>query len=108
MKLSEFPKKQPYSMTEYRLFETLPKSGKRIGSADIVKKRGDAWDVKFPLKNVTVTMNLLITKVDANKEPFRIAKEGKYPGHPEVEYWLEPRSVRKKAPLPRRKKANGK
>jgi len=106
MKLSEFPKNAPYSMTEYHLFETLPKNGRRIGSAEIVKARGDDWDVKFPLKNVTVTMNLLITKVDANKEPFRIAKEGKYPGHPEVEYWLEPRKAKKRPLL--RKKANGK
>ena len=107
MKLSEFPKKAPYSMTEFHLFETLPKSGKRIGSAGIAKARGEDWDVKFPLKNITVVMNLLITKVDANDEPFRIAKEGKYPGHPEVEYWLESRKRAKKA-LPRRKKANGK
>jgi len=101
MKLSEYPKKQPYSMTEYHLFATLPKNGRRVGSAEIVKARGADWDVKFPLKNVTVIMNLLISKVDANDEPFRIGKEGKYPGHPEVEYWLEPR---KKT----RRKANGK
>ena len=101
MKLSEFPKKRRYSMTEYHLFAALPKDGRRIGSHDIVKKRGDAWDVRFPLKNVTVTMNLLIDKVDANDEPSQIMKEGKYPGHPEVEYWLQPR---KKS----RKRANGK
>ena len=125
MKLSEFPEKAQYSLTEFRLFETLPKDGTRIRTTDIAEKRGDGWDVQFPLKNITVVMNLLISKVNANKEPFRIAKEDKTVGHPFVEYWLEPRSkymadkeyapLKKrihyrdtKRPLPRRKRANGK
>lgn len=32
MKLAEFPKKVKYSMTEYHLFETLPKRGRRIAA----------------------------------------------------------------------------
>ncbi len=91
MKLAEFPKKVRYSMSEYHLFDKLPKGGRRIDSAEIAKARGNKWDVKFPLKNVTVTMNVLIRKVDANREPFRIKKEGKYPGHHKVEYWIERR-----------------
>jgi len=112
MKLSEFPKKVRYTMTEYHLFATLPKTGKRVDSAHIVKERGDEWDVKFPLKNVTVHMNRLIDKVDANKEPFRIMKDGKYPGHPEVEYWLEERAATPKAAMRAKrrteKRVNGK
>lgn len=98
-KLSKFPKVR-YTMTEYHLFETLPKrAGQRIGSHAIAEARGgEEWDVKFPLKNITVTMLRLIDKIDANKEPFRIRKNERIPGHPHVEYWLERRS----------KKANGK
>jgi hypothetical protein len=98
MKLTEFPKIR-YTMMEYHLFSSLPKNGKKVGSADIAASREamGAWDVKFPLKNITVTMNRLIEKIDANKEPFRLVKDAKYPGHPEVEYWVEPRAVRRKA-----------
>jgi hypothetical protein len=91
-KLSEFPKKVRYTMTEYHLFETLPKrAGKRIGTHAIAEARGEGWDVNFPLKNIAVTMNRLIDKIDANKEPFRLKKETRIPGHPHVEYWLERR-----------------
>jgi hypothetical protein len=91
MQLSEFPKKVRYTMTEYHLFATLPKNGKKIGSIDIAEARGDDWDVKFPMKNVTVTMNRLIDKIDLNKEPFKICKTEKAPGQRRVEYWLEAR-----------------
>jgi len=99
--LTKFPKNVRYTMMENHLFDMLPKNGKRVSSADIAdgRKALGKWDVKFPLKNITVVMNNLIEKIDANRETFRLAKDGKYPGHPEVEYWLEPRS---------KKKANGK
>jgi hypothetical protein len=88
---------------ETHIFSKLPKRGRKVGSADIVEYRKmlGYWDVKFPLKNITVTMDRLIKKIDANGEPFRLAKEEKYTGHHKVEYWLEPRT---KA----RKKRNGK
>jgi hypothetical protein len=101
MKLTRYPPKAPYSMSEHHMFDTLPQNGSPVTSNDIADALGDGWSVRFPLKNVTVTMNLLIKKVDANKEPFQICKDGKYPGHPMVEYWLEKRK-------PHRKKANGK
>ena len=110
-KLAQFPKSVRYTMTEYHLFATLPQNGRPVGSVDIYKarvKHGE-WDVKFPLKNVTVQMNRLIDKVDDNDEPFRIYKGKKKmkktqplpPGNTPVEYWLAPRSQKKK-------KANGK
>jgi len=101
MNLAEFPASVRYTMTEYHLFATLPKNGRKVGSADIAAARGKDWDVKFPLKNVTVTMNRLIEKIDANKEPFKICKIDKSQGHNMVEYWLEPRKRT-------RRKANGK
>lgn len=88
--LTKFPANR-YTMMENHLFDKLPKNGRRVGSADIAKMReqmGD-WDVKFPLKNITVTMNRLMEKIDSNNEPFRIAKAGKEEGHHMVEYWVE-------------------
>ena len=96
--LTKFPNIR-YTMMENHLFDKLPKNGKKVGSADIVKMREEMgeWDVKFPLKNITVTMNRLMEKIDDNGEPFRIAKSDKAPGHHMVEYWLEARTpVRKK------------
>ena len=91
-KLTDIPKIR-YTMTEYQLFASVPKTGKKVSSTHIAEARQKlgGWDVKFPLKNVTVTMNRLIDKIDANREDFRLRKEDKYPGHPEVEYWIEPR-----------------
>jgi hypothetical protein len=106
MKLTQF-KKYPYTATEMCLFDALPRSGKRVGSGHLAaarEKQGN-WDITFPLKTVTVTMTRLIEKVDANREEFRICKEGKYQGHPEVEYWLEPRGVKRRQPLAARSRA---
>lgn len=90
MRLTEFPKVR-YTMMEYHLFDMLPKNGKPVDSntlADARKKLG-AWRAKNPLNVITVTMNQLIDKVKVNREEFRIKKDGKRKGHPEVEYWLE-------------------
>ena len=102
MKLTRFPETR-YTMMELHLFDKLPKTGRKFDSADIVKMREDMgdWDVAFPLKNITVTMNRLIDKIEANGEPFRICKDGKRTGHHKVEYWLEQRTEKKR-------KANGK
>jgi hypothetical protein len=100
-KLTRFPETR-YTMMESHLFDVLPKNGRKIDSAAIVKLReemGD-WDVKFPMKNITVTMQRLIDKIEANGEPFQIVKDGKRTGHHKVQYWIEPRK-------PARKKANG-
>jgi hypothetical protein len=89
--LSEYPKKA-YTLTEHRMFDTLPKRGsKRVGTADIAHSRGNNWQVKQPLKHIAVTMARLIEKVDINKEPFRICKNEREPGQNRIEYWLEPR-----------------
>ena len=98
MELTKFPKVR-YTMMENHLFAKLPKNGRKVDSADVAemrKKMGD-WDVKFPLKNITVTMQNLINKIDKNKEPFRIIKEDKVPGQPTkgVVYWVEKRGSRK-------------
>jgi len=105
IELTKFPKIR-YTMMEAHLFDKLPKNGRRVGSAEIVKMRESMgeWDVKFPLKNITVTMNRLMQKIDDNEETFRIAKEAKYAGHHMVEYWLEPRTKHKRLP----RKRNGK
>jgi hypothetical protein len=90
MRLTEFPKVR-YTMMEYHLFDMLPKNGKPINSnalADARKELG-AWKAKHPLNVITVTMSRLINKVKINREEFRIQKDGKRKGHPEVEYWLE-------------------
>ena len=96
--LSKFPSNR-YTMMENHLFDKMPKNGRKVGSAYLVKKRvemGD-WDVKNPLKNITTVMQRLLDKIDENEEPFRIAKHGKEEGHHMVEYWLEERApVRKK------------
>jgi hypothetical protein len=101
--LTKFPSNR-YTMMENHLFDALPKNGKKVNSADIVMMRRDMgdWDVKNPSKNITTVMQRLLEKIDENKEPFRIAKEGKYEGHHMVEYWLEER-----APVRRKRKANG-
>jgi hypothetical protein len=111
-KLSQFPKNVRYTMTEYHLFATLPQSGRKVGSADIVAARAKhgEWDVKFPLKNVTTQMARLIDKIEDNDEPFRIYKgrqeETNGPGNIPVEYWLAPRGREQKKK--KKKKANGK
>jgi hypothetical protein len=102
MQLTKFPKIR-YSMTETHLFAKLPKNGRKVGSAKIAEMRADMgdWDVKFPLKNITVTMNRLMEKIDDNEEPFQLLKEDKRTGHHKVEYWL----AKRRKP---RKKRNGK
>jgi hypothetical protein len=97
MQLTEFPKRR-YSMLEYRVFNMLPKDGSRIRSRDLAAERDEmgVWKAKNKLNIMTVVMANLTEKVKANKEPFRICKEGRYPGHPEVEYWVEPREAKSK------------
>jgi hypothetical protein len=99
--LTKFPRIR-YTMMENHLFDKLPKNGKWFNSADIVKMRESMgeWDVKFPLKNATVTMQRLLQKIDDNGESFQITKADKEPGHHLVEYRLEPRSRK-------RRRANG-
>jgi len=108
--LTKFPEYR-YTMMESHLFDRLPKNGKKVGSAEIVAMREDMgdWNVKFPLKNITVTMNRLREKIEDNGEPFCIMKDDKAPGHHKVEYWIEARKTahRKKGSLARRRK-NGK
>jgi len=89
MKLSEFPPVARYTMNEFHMFARLPQNGRKVDSHTIAQYRGDDWDVKHPIKNVTVVMNRLIKKVEDNKEAFRIRKEPKRTGHHKVEYWLE-------------------
>ena len=85
-------------MTEYQLFELLPKDGERISGYDLADARVKLgnWDVAHPINNVTVVMNRLIEKVKTNKEPFRIGKGGQEAGHHITEYWLEPRAQKKR------------
>ncbi len=94
IKLSEEPKVR-YTLSEYSLFDSLVQRGRgrKITSSEIAEARRKLgpWNATNPLNVVTVTMNRLIDKVEANKESFRICKDGKYPGHPVVEYWLEDR-----------------
>jgi hypothetical protein len=101
--LTRFPPIR-YTMLESHLFDKLPKNGRKFGSDDVVKMREGMgeWDVKFPLKNATVTMQRLMDKIDDNEEPFRIVKAGKEAGHHKVEYWLEART-----PVRKKRKANG-
>jgi hypothetical protein len=87
--LPEFPKKRRYSLTEHRLFDLLPQDGSKVLTSELVAGRGEGWKVQFPMRNVTVTMDVLSKKIKDNREPFRIKKEGKRRGHMECEYWLE-------------------
>jgi len=93
MKLTKFPKKSRYSILESYMFNLMPKNGKKVSSRKLAEGRASmgAWNVDNPLNTVTVTMNKLIRKVQANKEEFIIKKDGRRPGHTEVEYWVEPR-----------------
>ena len=106
--LTKFPAIR-YTMMENHLFDMLPKDGRRedrkVDSAYIVERRqklGD-WDVVNPRKNITTVMQRLLEKIDANEEPFRIAKADKTTGHHTVEYWLEERP-----PVRKKRKVNGK
>jgi hypothetical protein len=96
MQLSEFPRVR-YTMMEYHLFNMIPKSGKTITSTEIANARDKLgkWDVKHPLQIITTMMDRLAGKVQDNREAFRIRKDGKYPGHPTVEYWIEPMAKKK-------------
>ena len=95
IKLAEFPKVR-YTMMEFHLFKSLPKSGRKVGSAEIARAREKLgnWDIKHQLNTITTTMNRLMDKVETNGEPFRIMKDGKRTGHHEVEYWVEIRKKR--------------
>jgi hypothetical protein len=88
--LTKFPKVR-YTMMELHMFDTMPKDGTKVRTADIAAACAEigGWKVKYPLKNVTVTMNRLMGKIKLNREKFRLAKAGKRPGHSEVEYWIE-------------------
>lgn len=90
MKLTDFSKVR-YSTLEHRVFATLPKNGRKVSSKDLADARaklGD-WNVKHPLNIITVVMSNLMRKTKKNREPFVIRKDGKRPGHPEVEFWIE-------------------
>jgi len=92
IKLTPIPARR-YTITEIQFFNSIPKNGRKVKSQDIVDARmklGD-WDVKYPHKNVSVTMNRLIEKVEENDETFRIFKEARYPEHDRVEYWIGPK-----------------
>ena len=107
-KLTKFPETR-YTMMESHLFDKMPKNGKKVGSAEIVKFRQDLgeWDVKFPLKNITVTMNRLIDKIESNDEEFRILKDDKRTGHHKVEYWVVPKAEALKEARNARRRVNG-
>lgn len=92
MKLTDYPK-HSYSLLEHRLFDMLPKDGQRIFSTELANARAAAgrWSATNKNNTITVTMNKLIKKVQANREPFRVKKAGKRRGHHVVEYWIEPR-----------------
>jgi hypothetical protein len=101
-RLTPFPKTS-YTQMEFHLFNMLPQNGRRVTSNDIANMRKELgnWDVAHPLATITVTMNRLIDKVKTNREPFRILKEGKYQGHAEVEYWIEPKENAEEVAKPR-------
>lgn len=91
MELTKFAKIR-YNPTELYLFDMFPKNGRRFNCNDVVQMRQSLgkWDVKSPHKNAATVMSILIDKIVANKEPFRIYKDDKRTGHHRVEYWLEP------------------
>ena len=101
--LTKYPL-QPYTTLENRLFDWLPRNGKKVGSDYFVQKRKELsdWDVANPRKNITTMMQRLLDKIEENGEPFRIAKTEKAPGHHKVEYWLEERP-----PVRRKRRVNG-
>jgi hypothetical protein len=101
--LTKYPP-QPYTTLENRLFDWIPRNGKKVGSDYFVQKReelGD-WNVANPRKNITTMVQRLLEKIDENGEPFRIAKAEKTTGHHKVEYWLEERP-----PVRKKRQANG-
>jgi hypothetical protein len=95
MQLTSFPKKK-YSMLEYHVFDMLPKRGRKVKARELVEARLrlGPWKAKNKMNVINVVMNNLIEKVELNNENFRIRKEERYPSHPEVEYWLEPKKKR--------------
>jgi hypothetical protein len=86
-----------YSHYEYRLFNSIPQDGSKIGTRELAeaRRRLGNWDVNEPLKNISVMMNKLIAKIDDNNEPFQIVKDLRRPGHNEVKYQLIVRSQKK-------------
>jgi hypothetical protein len=95
--LTQFPVVR-YTLMEYHLFDILKDYGTRVTTnkiADARRKLGN-WDVAFPLNTISTTMSRLIDKVEINKEKFKICKDGKRPGHLEVEYWIERKKKKKK------------
>lgn len=96
--LTEFPVDgKRYSLLQYRLFEALPKDGRKVGTKELVLARMDLgpWDVKHPRNVISAVMDKLIDKVEINNEAFIIHRsktEGS--NKRDVLYWITPRRHR--------------
>lgn len=76
-----------YSHGQRTLFALLPKNGRSITTAELVRKRKN-WPVQFPAQGMSGAMRALMGKVAANDEPFRICKSYRAGPH-QVRYWIE-------------------
>lgn len=79
-----------YSPAERALFDLLPMKPKKVSSADLVKLRYGTTPPFHGQSIIGSTARSLAKKVDANKEPFRVAKSERAGPKP-TEYWLEKR-----------------
>lgn len=80
-----------YSPAERALFELLPVKPKRISSTELVTQRYGS-EVPFHAQSIIrSTMDSLIRKIEANREPFRVLKTPRAGPKP-TEFWLEKRA----------------
>lgn len=79
-----------YSKSERLLFKFVPKSGAKITSEELVRRRKEAenWSIANPRNVVITQMRSLIEKIDGNREPFRLKKSPQLGPYP-IEYWIE-------------------
>ena len=79
-----------YNDNELLLLTFVPKGGKAITSAELVKLRKKArrWTIAHPRNAMSVTMRRLIAKIKQNQEPYRLCKTPRN-GPTLTKYWIE-------------------
>jgi hypothetical protein len=79
-----------YNDNELLLLSFVPKGGKTITSAELVKlrKRAKRWTIAHPRNAMSITMRRLIAKIKHNHEPFRLCKSPRN-GPTLTKYWME-------------------
>ena len=90
MQLSETPTEVPYTPLERAYFNAVPQDGRRINLKQLIFVRlqyNPEWDVKHPRNIISTQMIRLAEKIELNKEPFRLCREGNR--RAQVWYWLE-------------------